>query len=709
MPPATANHERNGYDPVVNKPEVWRGWVAADVAYGRADNDSLAYHRAWWVDGSRTTTQDIVWHEDFYQYGESSCGDGRWQRSETNVAGGGTGNSQINPANDLSSLGAPYSPGEEGLVFNAFNFDPDVYGAGVSHDCSGKYYEKPYGSVGTSGLMDGRRAGAPVDLSAIPSKMAFRSSYLVPNDSYPVPRTIQICMSRSSADADEDGLPDDVDLDPDNAAPLTDLGIPGGPPYEVIEPKLNGGPTGKRGIPHCPGSEPETPKFTWKVAPQSPDLDNNGIMDHYIDGKWSTKLPEIRTFATTFDACAAGGTARFTVDGIAYEPQCKMTTFLEEGPHEVTLEVAGGASPGTTTETIDVAHHLVVGLGDSFGSGETAVEDQATWADPKCRRAPWSAQARAALALERSDPHSTVTFLHLACSGATVDKGLLAPYPDPPGHETYGPVAVSQVEEAADLTEGWEIDAVLLSIGGNDINFSPILTTCAGTGNCPLTKWRYIPPADMSRAETGLHEEIMGRLGTLPDTYERVAGCFTGPRICSATDWSRSEVLGLAASSDVLLTEYPDLSTRIGGRGMKSPDGYTYCKNALKGLSETGDGIQDEEFAWAREVVQRGKSGTAFTYRKDRAGRRDVDVKLSVTSDGLNTVIKSGPGGFTPVTGAFKAFRGHGYCAERKWVTTMQPQYIFDGNKTGPFHPNKLGYMKWGTIIAEALKAQLGE
>ena len=119
---------------------------------------------------------------------------------------------------------------------------------------------------------------------------------------------------------------------------------------------------------------------------------------------------------------------------------------------------------------IRVRDHLIVGIGDSFSSGEgnpdTPVEidtgsrhaglnfafvyDPASqavksvasyslpvrdrnvpagWIDRKCHRSAYGYQLRAALQVALADPrHSAVTFLGFACSGAKIVAGLLFPY-----------------------------------------------------------------------------------------------------------------------------------------------------------------------------------------------------------------------------------------------------------------------------------------
>ncbi|MFD1948588.1 hypothetical protein [Nocardioides aestuarii] len=455
----------------------------------------------------------------------------------------------------------------------------------------------------------------------------------------------------------------------------------------------------------------QDPEFTWEVAPRTSARPDGAVA--YTDGRWSTPLPDDHLLEVRLGGCGNGPNVHFVVDDITYATDCDPLLYLTEGPHTVTLVVESGPAAGhSTTRQIDVDHQLVVGLGDSFGSGES--RGDGGFADPNCRRAGWSAQALAALALEDASDHSTVTFLHLACSGATVGKGLLGPYPNPPGG---APVPRSQVTQAALDTSGWDIDAALLSIGGNDIGFADVLKTCGRYKNCPLTNKRGL--IGNLTVPVTLHREAQAKLHRLRRFYARVSTCLTGADTCLATDWTAAMpaanlAIGATDSAPsgspaaVVLSEYPDLATRTGGRGMTSPDGYTYCKNALSGLSVPSgslDGIQDEEFAWAREVLQRGRAGTTFTFRKDVPGP-DRDVKLHVTSNGLNSVIGKGPQGWTAGVGAFKKFRGHGYCAKDadRWITQMQPDTVVR-EKTSPFHPNKAGYVAWGTILARHLRA----
>ncbi|MDX2259675.1 MAG: hypothetical protein NW205_12270 [Hyphomicrobiaceae bacterium] len=151
------------------------------------------------------------------------------------------------------------------------------------------------------------------------------------------------------------------------------------------------------------------------------------------------------------------------------------------------IEVAlGGRSIARVTAR--VSDILIVGLGDSFGSGEgnpdvpvrfdpdrTAdygkagepqlagyparvggwkrigdaafLSESARWLDQACHRSLYSHQVRAALQLAVEDDHRAVTFVGLACSGAEIVSGLFLRYK---GNEwTPNPPDLSQISAAA--------------------------------------------------------------------------------------------------------------------------------------------------------------------------------------------------------------------------------------------------------------------
>lgn len=200
-----------------------------------------------------------------------------------------------------------------------------------------------------------------------------------------------------------------------------------------------------------------------------------------------------------------------------------------------TVDVTSGEGPVRVTADIVVRDILIAGLGDSIASGEgnpdrpVALSDDgfcfrsylggpagqfyrpsraafkggrscdsyeslqawqragAQWLNAACHRSLYSYQTRAALALAVQYPHIAVTYLPLACSGATIADGLLGSQRarECLTTKSASTCAGSVNAQVAELREALtaarrrapnrRLDLVLLSIGANDINFSGLV------------------------------------------------------------------------------------------------------------------------------------------------------------------------------------------------------------------------------------------
>jgi hypothetical protein len=275
-----------------------------------------------------------------------------------------------------------------------------------------------------------------------------------------------------------------------------------------------------------PGGMPQA-MFEWSMAERTlsvintefkPDVD---VEHRMIEGPYgqpglyggvsSVPLDDINPdggYEVTLDGCNSTGRItqyEWRVDGhrIVKSKDCKITTQLAEGPHSVKLVVNGGGRKNATTEEVMIKDYLVVSMGDSYSSGEgnptnyvadtgdslpdangAGWSEGGYWDYVNCHRSTRSGQANAAIDLEQADPHSSVTFIYLACSGAQIDSGILgikdgnSGIPEEP-----------QAKQAYDLTigKGRNIDALMLGIGGNDIGFVPIVAECALQVDCMLS------------------------------------------------------------------------------------------------------------------------------------------------------------------------------------------------------------------------------
>lgn len=111
----------------------------------------------------------------------------------------------------------------------------------------------------------------------------------------------------------------------------------------------------------------------------------------------------------------------------------------------------------------------------------------AQWLNTACHRSLYSYQTRTALALAARFPHIAVTYLPLACTGASVPDGLLGPQrarecPVAGSATTCTGRVAGQLAElnaalaaAARRQPGRRLDLALLTVGANDIDFSGLV------------------------------------------------------------------------------------------------------------------------------------------------------------------------------------------------------------------------------------------
>jgi lysophospholipase L1-like esterase len=127
-----------------------------------------------------------------------------------------------------------------------------------------------------------------------------------------------------------------------------------------------------------------------------------------------------------------------------------------------------------------------VGLSSDAGARDWA-RNGARWMSPGCHRSLYSYQLRTALALAVEQPHLAVTFLPLACTGATIQAGMFAGqlFDDCPavvGIERCSGMAPAQLTELKQLMDKAHrtqpqrtLDMALLTIGANDVNFAALV------------------------------------------------------------------------------------------------------------------------------------------------------------------------------------------------------------------------------------------
>lgn len=339
--------------------------------------------------------------------------------------------------------------------------------------------------------------------------------------------------------------------------------------------------------------------------------------------------------------------------------------FPGEGVYSVKLEIKDGSDNlvGAHTRHVTVQDWLIFAIGDSIASGEGVPElnvfqaGSAQWQSRRCHRSAHAGVAWAARQIELDDPRTSVTFVHLACSGAEILNGLLNGYNgiEPGGGE---PAPPSQVEQIRQLAPTRQVDAILMSIGANDVRFGAITTFCALWSDC----------------HTGLGGAMFA-IGSqfLPGRYTELGAKLSGP----------SGVPGLP-SRRVYLTEYADPtrfddSSICGSELFATPGAHSdELLHDMPGSPVLG--VSEAEAEWASNVMvaQLNQMGAAA----------------------------AGNNGWSYIGGIMLDFRFHGYCAVGTWIVPYLASVSDQGNRDGTLHPNVLGHLVYAGRIVERLKVE---
>lgn len=363
-------------------------------------------------------------------------------------------------------------------------------------------------------------------------------------------------------------------------------------------------------------------------------------------------------------ACARGATHRWSMgNGTELHPRwlspCRFSIrFAREGPRTIRLKSTVRGRTLAEPQRVVVGDWLIVAIGDSVASGEGVPDKpsllgRAAWQSARCHRSARAGVALAARQIEGDDGHSSVTFVHLACSGAEVPTGLLGPYAGavPPPEEPPLEPQVSVLERTA---RERPVDALLISIGGNDVHFSEVASFCASTPARDCFA-RPLPRRFGGDGRRTVRESVASWLRELERRYDALA----------------RRIAGSVPASRVYITEYFDPTHDERG----GP-----CNRILRSIT-----TEEVEQARTRILAPLNEA-----------------IRAAANEHGWNLVD-----GIAPL------FRTHGYCAGRRaWVSSLPDSLRDLGGELrqrhrGTLHPNAAGHEVIGAVVAAALERDL--
>ncbi len=323
--------------------------------------------------------------------------------------------------------------------------------------------------------------------------------------------------------------------------------------------------------------------------------------------------------------------------------------FDAERTFQVTFTLSTKEGKGLTIEDVVIQDWLIVGIGDSNGSGEGTPdrpEDyrKAVWVNKQCHRSGNSHQALTAKKIEQANKKTSVTFRHLACSGAQIEDGLLKPYRGIVPGKKLAP----QVQKLAGIQAKREVDAVIVSAGVNDLHFGEMVTFCVKWERCPERTWETF-------GNETLDTVMQRNLSRLPALYQQLN--------------DQLDAAGIP-SDRVYITEYFDSTTDANG---------TRCNPLIR----FGGGLRDfdqSEAEWAATRVLRPLN---------------QQVRAAAQLHGWNMI-----------TGAEAGFIGHGICAgNSSWIITRAQSKARQADENGTLHSTIKGNKKQRNLVYPAIVA----
>jgi hypothetical protein len=330
---------------------------------------------------------------------------------------------------------------------------------------------------------------------------------------------------------------------------------------------------------------------------------------------------------------------------------------------EIKVNTLSG-TPVAPPRTIKIKDKLIVGLGDSYASGEgnpdkpvefrqnrnepdflyplgfrrSPLRDSnsdAAWLDRRCHRSMYSYQFKTALQVALDNPQEAVTYVSYACSGGVTDnivKKWQKPHENMPKNSVlktgkqYKRVR-PQLDVLKDTIGTRQIDFLLLSTGGNDIGF-------AGYAAYVLTSGTLLRVAGK---KPGVN--TIDNIYQLSDSYKTLHQSLL----------QKVNVLGCNPNEPcarILLTPYPDVFNDRNGNLCRADQGeFLYPFKEDLGREARIKRLKHIVFNPLREI-------------QENASNISLNEKEVLRSEAERSL------GWTIVKGHFNEYLRHGFCAQ---------------------------------------------
>jgi hypothetical protein len=301
-----------------------------------------------------------------------------------------------------------------------------------------------------------------------------------------------------------------------------------------------------------------------------------------------------------------------------------------------------------------------------------------------------------------SDP--LVEIKSFACSGATITKGLLAPQYSL-GEDVWddgalctagmAPCEKSQLDQVREWLQAndLKLDVLLVSIGGNDIGFGSLISTCAQP---------FPIKAELCQQEAELVDMVFqGCSGSTSELCQNTGNDPDNPHVVGLDNLGGAlEALGEAVDQlredhqpqdpfQIILTGYPSVMRDYYGEPCNHWDDNFEVRPSVV-ISPVGaiipawmigaetEEISQEEVVWGETQIAMPLNDMLKEFAQDR-GWVYVDDAL------------------------FSESKQHGFCSVNRWVHTFRDAFKTQGSVWGAAHPNIEGHTATSELIVPAL------
>lgn len=351
----------------------------------------------------------------------------------------------------------------------------------------------------------------------------------------------------------------------------------------------------------------------------------------------------------------------------------------------------------------------IVVIGDSYASGEgnpdhengngfiRNLTDSALWMDERCHRSAWAAPMQAGLDLIHNAQPTNIevitdnlkykiiqqgayTLVSLACSGAMVKNGILqnyggtlsraaldakiatnekaatadiVSYLEKAKNRADAELLPPQIDLVEELVDGAKIGTLIISVGGNDVLFSPLV-------NILLSNKVNAKDKEWERIKDFYQNKILNSV--LAPRYNEFVKNLKGKR---------------SFIEQVVFIKYPDPTTATKDTFCSGPPSNGPLKFWLNIFEKSID--EPTSKATSRDVVKELNNKIASLSRENSWYVVDVSDQFS----------------------------GHGWCVNESWFRDVDSSIFRQHDILGTFHPNTLGHIKIADNIKLAMDKTL--